>query len=150
MVGAVAAAAVAVLVIPGVRDRLPAGTPLLGPTANSVYEKLRAAGLPITDGEPADPSFRRMVRRNSCASSRSFVRTDTADVGWGFICVDPPRDAYQRMSRAMDGVPLLIGPLFVDDGGGEVIIFGIGWPVEASRKMYRAIGASGGTYLVKT
>ncbi|HEX6049293.1 MAG TPA: hypothetical protein VFZ21_08490 [Gemmatimonadaceae bacterium] len=60
-----------------------------------------------------------MVRDNGCKSSRAFVRTDTDDIGWGFICVRPPADAYQRVSVAFDEIPMLVGPLYVDDSDGE-------------------------------
>jgi hypothetical protein len=41
-----------------------------------------------------------------------------------------------RMNAAFDDVPLLMGPLFVDDGGGEVLILGYGWPADASKTIY--------------
>jgi hypothetical protein len=113
-----------------------------------VYSDLRDAGLPITDGKPADPDYQRLTEHNACRSSRSFVRTDS-DTGWAVICVDPPRENYRRISDAFDDVPLLIGPLYVDDGAGETVIFGFGWPADASKQMYDAIGASGGNYLVE-
>jgi hypothetical protein len=44
---------------------------------------------------------------------------------------------------------VLIGPLYVDDGDGEVIVLGFGWPADASKTFYDAIGASDGSYLVE-
>lgn len=145
----VAAVVVAVLVIPGARDKLPASVPLVGRDANTVYAQIKRAGLPVTDGEPSSDDFRQIVHNNGCKSSRSFVRTDNDDVGWGVICVKPPGEAYRRMSDAFQNVPLLAGPLYVDDGGGEVIIFGFGWPTDASKTIYDAIDGNGGTYLVE-
>jgi hypothetical protein len=46
-------------------------------------------------------------------------------------------DAQRRISDAFDDIPLLIGPLYVDDGDGDgdgdVMVFGFGWPVDASK-----------------
>lgn len=139
----------ALLVIPGARDKLPAGVPVVGRDAGTVYDQLVRAGLPIADGEPSSEEFRDMVRSNGCQSSRPFVRTDTDDTGWGFICVKPPAEAYDRISGAFDDIPMLVGPLYVDDSDGEVIVFGFGWPADASKTIYDAIGGSGGTYLVE-
>jgi hypothetical protein len=145
----IAAVIVAVLLIPGARDKLPAGIPLVGRDADTVYAQIKRAGLPITDGEPSSEDFRRMVHNNGCKSSRSFVRTDNDDVGWGFICVKPPADVYRRVSDAFENVPLLVGPMYVDDGGGDVIIFGFGWPGDASKTIYDAVDGNGGNYLVE-
>lgn len=128
---------------------LPVDVPVLGRDADDVYSDIKDAGLPVTDGRPSSPQFRELVSHNSCSSSRTFVRTD-ANVGWAIICVKPPRPAYRRLSSAFDhGVPLLAGPLYVDDGGGDVVIVGLGWPPDASKRLYEAIGASGGSYLTK-
>jgi len=149
LAGVGAAVIAALLIIPGARDWLPVDVPVVGRDANTVFAQLTRAGLPIADGEPTSQDFREMVHNNGCGSSRAFVRTDTGDTGWGFICVKPPAEAYQRISDAFDEIPLLIGPMYVDDGGGEVIVFGFGWPADASKTIYDAIGASGGTYLVE-
>ena len=121
---------------------LPGSVPLIGRTADSVFIKIKDAGLPIVDGVPADGKFRSMTRDNACKSSRSFVRSD-ADTGWGLICVAPPRNVYRRISRAFDGLPLLMGPLYVDDGDGDLVIFGFGWPSNASKEIAKAVGADG-------
>jgi hypothetical protein len=125
---------------------LPAGLPLIGRDANDVYNDIRQAGYPVAPGRPQQKRFNEILKNNSCRSSKGFVRTDK-DVGWAIICVKPPRDAYRRMSKAFDSVPVLVGPLFVDDNGGDVLIFGFGWPLDSSKKIYQAIGASGGSYL---
>ena len=138
------------LVIPGARDNLPANVPVVGRDADTILSQLTRAGLPIAHGEPRSEDFRSMVRRNGCRSSRSFVRTDTDDTGWGFICVKPPAEAYKRISGAFDDIPLLVGPLYADDNDGEVIVFGFGWPADASKTVYDAIDGSSGTYLVET
>jgi hypothetical protein len=133
-----------------VHNPLPVGVPLLGRDANDVYQDIKDAGLPVADGTPKSSEYRDIVNNNSCKSSRSFVRTDT-DVGWAIICVKPPAAAYKRMSATFDeGVPALAGPLYVDDGDGDVVIFGLGWPDNASKQLYDAIDASGGSYLTKS
>jgi len=149
VLGVAGAAAVALFAIPGARDKLPASVAVVGRDAGTVFDQSTRAGLPITDGVPGSPDFRDMVRNNGCKSSRSFVRTDTAETGWGFICVRPPDGAYRRVSGAFEEIPMLVGPLYVDDGDGEVIVFGFGWPADASKLVYDAMGASGGTYLVE-
>jgi hypothetical protein len=148
-VGVVGTVIAAVLIVPGARDNVPAIVPVLGRDADSVYSQLQRAGLPIADGEPSTEDFREMVRSNGCKSSRPFVRTDTDDTGWGFICVRPPTEAYNRIADAFDKIPMLVGPLYVDDGDGEVVVFGFGWPADASKTVYDAIGGSEGTYLVE-
>jgi hypothetical protein len=125
---------------------LPGSVPVIGRTADSIFNKIENAGLPITDGVPADAKFRSMTRNNACKSSRSFVRSD-AESGWGLICVAPPHSVYRRISRAFDGVPMLMGPLYVDDGDGDLVIFGFGWPPNASKQIAKAAGAEG-SYLV--
>jgi hypothetical protein len=149
VLGVLGLVVVALMVIPGARDKLPTGVPVVGRDAGTVYDQLVRAGLPITHGEPSSREFRDMVRTNGCKSSRPFVRTDTEDTGWGFICVKPPAKAYNRISDAFDDIPMLIGPMYVDDGDGEVIVFGFGWPADASKTIYDAIGASRGTYLIE-
>jgi hypothetical protein len=139
-------AAAAIAYASGGSDELSA-LPVVGRDANTVYRDIRAAGLPVTDGRPSSSDYDDLVDRNACESSRTFVRTDT-DVGWAIICVDPPAGAYRRMNDAFDEVPTLMGPLYVDDGGGDVVIFGLGWPADASKQLYDAIGGSGGGYLV--
>ena len=124
---------------------LPGSVPVIGRNATSVFKQIQSDGLPITDGEPADPKFREMTRHNACKSSRSFVRSD-ADQGWGVVCVRPPQDVYRQISRAFETVPALLGPLWVDDHEGDVIVFGFGWPANASKMIFDAIGASG-TYI---
>jgi len=145
VLGAVIAAA---LLIAGARDSLPSQLPLISRDADTVYSQLTRAGLPITNGEPKSEDFRSIVRRSGCASSRAFVRTDTEDTGWGFICVDAPQEAYRRISGAFKEIPLLVGPLYVEDGDGEVLVFGFGWPIDASKTVYDAIEADG-TYLTR-
>lgn len=150
ILGAVAAAVIAaMLIIPGARDTLPVGLPVVGRSADTVFDQLTRAGLPVSHGEPSSGDFRRMVRRNGCNSSRAFVRSDTEGTGWGFICVKPPADAYERISSAFDDMPMLLGPLYVDDGGGDVIVFGFGWPADASETVYNAIDGADGTYLIE-
>jgi hypothetical protein len=126
---------------------LPGSVPVIGRNADSIFTKIENAGLPITDGVPADAKFRSMTRNNACKSSRSFVRSDT-DTGWGLICVAPPPSVYRRISRAFEAVPMLMGPMYVDDGGGDLVIFGFGWPSNASKQIAEAVGAEG-SYLVE-
>jgi hypothetical protein len=121
---------------------LPASVPVLGENADSVFHQIQADGVPITDGEPSDAKFRDMTRHNACQSSRSFVRSD-ADQGWGVICVRPPRDVFRRISDAYNDVPMLVGPLYVDDDNGHLVIFGFGWPSNASKMIADAIHANG-------
>ena len=143
------AAIVALTVVPGARNSMPEGLPVVGRNAEDVYGQLKAAGLPVAPGRPASSDYDDLIDNNACSSSKGFVRTDTADTGWGFICVKPPAEAHERMSDAFDEVPMLVGPMFVDDGPGDVVIFGFGWPADASKTIYDAIGASGGTHLVE-
>jgi hypothetical protein len=137
----------ALYLVPDLRSGVPATVPVVGKDADSVYRQLTSAGLPVTDGVPADSEFRRLVDENACRSSRAFVRSD-ADQGWGLICVKPPRDVYRRISDAFTDVPMLIGPLYVEDGGGETVVFGFGWPANSSEMVAEAIGADG-EYLVE-
>ena len=124
------------------------GVPVPGakPSAASVYRDLEAAGLPITDGRPADPKFAEMVRENGCAQSRSFVRSD-ADQGWGFICVGLDREAFERVSSGFESVPALLGGLYADAYSGDVVVVGFGWPDDASELVHKAIGDDQGTFL---
>jgi hypothetical protein len=124
------------------------GVPLVGREADDVYADIQRAGYAIADGRPASADYDGLIDGNACASSRTFVRADT-DVGWAFICVDPPADAYRRISGAFEEAPMLMGPVWVHDGGGEALVIGFGWPADASRQLYEAIGASGGSYLVE-
>lgn len=133
--------------LPALREQVPASVPLVGKNADSVYEQLLAAGVPVADGVPADADFRRMVDENACESSRPFVRSD-AEQGWGLICVKPPADAFRRTSDTYNEMPMLLGPLYVEDGGGEVVVFGFGWPGNASEMIADAINADG-EYLVQ-
>lgn len=148
-VGVVGVVVALLALVPGARDNIPGSVPVVGKDATDVFGQLQRAGLPITDGRPASSDYDDMIDRNGCKSSRPFVRTDTEDSGWGFICVKPPGAAYRQMNSAFDEVPMLAGPLFVDDGGGDVLVLGLGWPPDASKTMYTAIGGSGGSYLVE-
>jgi hypothetical protein len=40
-------------------------------------------------------------------------------------------------------MPSLVGPLYVDDERAEVIVFGLGWPSDASEIVAEAIDAHG-------
>lgn len=146
-VASVLAVAAALYLVPDLREKVPTSMPVIGKNADTVFGQIKDAGLPITDGVPADSEFRDMVKNNVCESSRTFVRSD-ADMGWGLICVNPPDSAYRRMSNALDGVPMFMGPLYVDDNHGDVIVFGLGWPTNASKQVANAIDANG-TYLVE-
>jgi hypothetical protein len=145
--GAGAGGVLVALLIAGVvlvktgHNPLPADVPLVGRTADDVYRDIKDAGYRVTDGHPTG-QFRNVAENNSCKSSRTFVRTD-ADVGWAVICVKPPRSAYRRLSAAFENVPSLIGPLYLDDSNGELVIFGFGWPEKASKQIYDAVGADG-------
>src|SRR4051812_17189672 len=132
----------------GGENPLPAGVPVIGRDATDIYNDVKEAGYPVAPGRPRQSKFSDILKNNSCRSSKGFVRTDK-DVGWAIICVKPPHDAYQRMSKAFESVPVIVGPLYVDDGGGGVLIFGFGWPLDSSKKLYEAIGASGGNYLAE-
>jgi hypothetical protein len=128
---------------------LPADIPVVGRDATDVFNDIKRAGLPVTDGTPSSSEFRAIVESNSCESSRSFVRSDS-DMGWAMICVNPPASAHERLSSAFaEDVPMLTGPLYVDDGSGDVVVFGMGWPPDASKQIYDAMGASGGNYLTE-
>jgi hypothetical protein len=70
------------------------------------------------------------------------VRTDS-DRGWGLFCVQPSKAAFRRLSSAFDGMPSLVGPLYVDDERAEVIVFGLGRPSDASEIVAEAIDAHG-------
>lgn len=137
------------VLIPGARDNVPSAVPAVGKNADDVLRQMQGAGIPITAGRPADAKFNEMIDHNDCKSSRSFVRTDTEDTGWGFACVRPSSGAYRRMSSAFDDIPMITGPMFVDDDNGEVVVLGFGWPADASKTIYDAIGGSKGTYLVE-
>lgn len=142
---AVIVAAVAWLKVGG-HNPLPVGVPLIGKDAGDIYNEIHDAGWPVAPGQPKSNRFADLVKHNSCSSSKAFVRTDR-DVGWAIICVKPPHQAYERLSSAFNNVPMFMGPLYVDDGDGNVVIFGFGWPADTSKKFYDAIGASGGNYL---
>ena len=133
------AAVLAVLAIPGVRNQIPAGVPVVGKDASSVWAQIQDSGLAVTEGEPSAPRFRQLAHNNACQSSRSFVQSE-GDTGWAIICVKPPRGAYRDMRRSMDGAPALLAPMWVDQNDGEVIIFGMGWPGKASQQIADAIG----------
>jgi hypothetical protein len=137
--GAVIAAVIAALAIPGVRNQLPADVPVIGKDASSVWAQIQDSGLAVTDGEPSAAKFRQLVHHNACKSSHSFVQSE-GDSGWALICVKPPRSAYREMRKSMDGVPALLAPMWVDQNGGEVVIFGMGWPGKASEQIADAIG----------
>ena len=117
-----------------------------GPDADSVFEDMKAAGLPITDGVPASGRFRNLIGNNSCETSRGFVRSD-ADRGWGLICVGAPASAARRIFNTFNGLPMLIGPLYTDAEGQEIIVFGLGWPGNASKLVADSLGESAGSYL---
>ena len=119
-----------------------ARVPLVGATADDVFREMTAAGLPITDGLPAAQDWQDVVGENACRSSRSFVRSD-ADRGWGLICVGLSKAAFQRLSGRFDGASALLQPLYVHDQNGDVVIFGFGWPSNASELVAKAIDADG-------
>ena len=116
-----------------------------GRTAGGVFRSMQAAGLPITEGRPASSKFSDVVDHNRCADSRGVVRED-ASVGWALICVGINPSYSRRMLDAMNGAPLLLGPLYADADGGRTVVFGIGWPISASRVVERALGG-GGAYM---
>lgn len=149
VVGAVALAAVMIAALllfhPFEGHRLP----LVGgggPSADSVFDDLQSAGLPITDGIPADRQYAAMARHNKCDDSRPFVRSDS-DRGWGIICIGLPPDAARGISSSYDGLPLLVGPLYADAKNRDVIVFGLGWPADASKLVHNALDDPAGAYL---
>jgi hypothetical protein len=147
LVSTLVAVAAAVYFVPGLRENVPAAVPVVGKNADTVFKQLQQDGLPVTHGEPASTEFRDMVHNNACRSSKAFVRSD-ADQGWGFICVGSPEGTRQRISDAFTDLPVLMGPLYVDDDGGDTIIVGLGWPGNASKMVAEAINADG-TYLLE-
>jgi hypothetical protein len=122
------------------------GDAIGGPSADSVFEDLDSAGLPITDGVPTDPDYAAMVRENACEDSRSFVRTDS-NKGWGIICIGLPASKARSIYDSFDGSPALLGPLYADAEDNEIIVFGFGWPNDASKLVHDALGDSAGTHL---
>lgn len=147
LVSALVALAAAVYFLPSLRENVPAAVPVVGKDASTVFKQLQQDGLPVTHGEPASADFRDMVHNNACKSSKAFVRSD-ADQGWGFICVGAPEGARQRMSDAFTDIPVFMGPLYVDDDGGDTIIVGLGWPGNAPKMVAEAINANG-NYLLE-
>lgn len=119
--------------------------PVVGRSANDIYTKLQQAGLPVTDGRPSSNEFSRLVENNRCRSSRSFVRTGS-DKGWAIICVGLDNATFRKLSSAFDRIPLLLGPLYADAQRGDVVVFGFGWPPNASKLVHDVIGA--GAYLI--
>ena len=140
-IGALCVASFAVVVGGCSANPVPAGVPGVGRDANDVYRDIKAAGFPVTDGHPTG-QFRDIATNNACDSSRTFVRTDS-NVGWAMICVRPPRSTFNRISHAFDDVPMIAGPLYLDDDDGKVVIFGFGWPAKTSKQFADAIGADG-------
>lgn len=118
-------------------------------SADEVFDAMVAAGLPITDGTPANSEFRSVVDSNRCADSRAFVRTDTVDTGWGFICVGIDQATFERVSEAFDKPPLIVGPLYADAFDGKIVVLGFGWPIDASQIAHDALGDPEGRYLVR-
>ena len=139
--GVVAAAVAAFLVVPSLRNQLPAGVPVVGKNADTVWAQIQDSGLAVGEGEPSAPRFRELAQSNACKSSHSFVQTEE-DTGWAIICVKPPADAYRSMRESMNGVPALLAPMWVDQNHGEVVIFGMGWPGKASQQIAEAIGGN--------
>lgn len=137
---------IALYFVPALRSQVPAAVPVFGKSADAVFRDITSAGLPVTEGEPASADFRSLVKHNACKSSRSFVRSDD-DQGWALICVKPTAEAFARLSDAFEGMPALLGPMYVDDNDGEVVVFGLGWPANSSKLVAEAIHADG-SYIV--
>ena len=125
------------------------GTALLGTgrSADAVFADLQDAGLPIADGRPASSEFQSLVDSNRCEDSRSFIRTDTDNVGWGLICVGLDKATFNSISSTFESVPALVGPLYADADDGNVIVVGFGWPVGASEIVHDVLGDESGSYL---
>lgn len=147
VVGVVIAVAASFYLIPSLRETVPSSVPVFGKNADTIYEQLVDAGLPVAHGEPASSEFADLVHNNACKSSTTFVRTDS-DRGWGMICVGAPDETQTRIREAFTDIPILLGPLYVDDDDGKTIVIGFGWPTDASETVATAIGASG-NYLIK-
>lgn len=114
-----------------------------GPSADAVFDQMVDAGLPIEDGVPSSKDFQDLAKNNICDSSRTFVRTD-ADVGWGLICVDPSNpEAMTKATDAVRELPALVGPLLAESADHRLIIFGLGWPADSSKRIAEATGATG-------
>ena len=139
--GLIATAIAALFAFPSLRNQLPASVPLVGKNADSVWSQIQDSGLGVEDGVPSAPKFRELVNNNSCKSSHSFVQS-RGDSGWALICVKPPRAVYRNMRNAMNDIPALLLPMWVDQNHGEVIIFGMGWPGRASEQVADAIGGN--------
>jgi hypothetical protein len=121
-----------------------------GPPRNPtlIFNRLAADGWPVAEGRPASAEFEALTGPTRCEGSMTFVRSD-AEVGWAFICVGMPDDLYREISTTFDGTPLIAGPLYLDSGNGDVVIFGLGWPADTSEKFARTLDlADTGTYLV--
>jgi len=114
--------------------------------ADSVLTKLEAAGWPVGDGMPSSASFKSLTGKTRCASSKTFVRTDNTKSGWGFICIGMPADLYARISKTFSSTLMILGPLYLDSGK-DLVVFGFGWPSDASKKFATTLKTSG-TYLL--
>jgi hypothetical protein len=58
-----------------------------------------------------------------------------------------PADLYRSTRKAFSHMLLLVGPLYLDSGNGDLVIFGFGWPRDASKKFATTLGVAG-TYLL--
>jgi hypothetical protein len=112
----------------------------------SVLAKLQAAGWPVGEGRPASASFESLTGKTRCASSKTFVRTDNAKTGWGFICVGMPADLYARINKVFSNTLAILGPLYLDSGK-DLVIFGFGWPSDTSKQFATTLKTTG-TYLL--
>ncbi len=109
--------------------------------ANIVLQELEDGGWPVGDGIPSSPDFKSLTGKTRCASSKTFVRTDS-DRGWGFICVKMPPDMYQKVQDVFDKALVLTAPLYLD-AGSDLVIFGFGWPGDSSQKFAETLGTTG-------
>jgi hypothetical protein len=116
------------------------------PNADAVLGKLEAAGWPVGEGRPSSPTFKNLTGKTRCASSKTFVRTDNAKTGWGFICVGMPTDLYTQINKTFSHTLMILGPLYLDSGS-KLVVFGFGWPGDSSKKFAATLGTTG-TYLL--
>ena len=114
--------------------------------ANTVLDKLVDGGWPVGEGYPSSPQFASLKGRTRCSSSKTFVRTDS-DRGWGFICVGMPNDLYVSIKGTFEDSLVIMAPLYLDSEGGQLVVFGFGWPGDTSQRFAETLDANG-TYLL--
>jgi hypothetical protein len=58
-----------------------------------------------------------------------------------------PNDLYHEIHSTFSHTLRIVGPLYLDAGNGDLVVFGFGWPSDTSEKFANSLGTSG-NYLI--